>query len=67
MADALPSPAALSEPAPLRIQPELVLKVPLPMLRYRQRPIESGRLAGPDCIEGRGMPQDHVIHRTLAF
>ncbi len=46
---------------------ELVRRLPLPLLRYRQRLEEHGPIEGPEWIEGPGLPQDHVLHRTLAF
>ncbi|MFZ9752984.1 MAG: hypothetical protein ACO3B3_05455 [Cyanobium sp.] len=59
----MPAPAPLGRP----LAGELVLRLPLPLLRYRQRLEEHGPIAGPERIEGPGLPQDHVLHRTLAF
>lgn len=66
MADPLATPGAAPQ-KPLRMDREVVMSIPVTMLRYRQRPLESGRGRAPDRVDGRGIPQDHVIHRTLPF
>jgi hypothetical protein len=45
----------------------LPLRLPLRLLRYRQRLEEHGSLEGPESIEGPGFPQDHVLHSTTSF
>ncbi len=61
--EAMPAPEPLGRP----LACELVLRLPLPLLRYRQRLEEHGPIAGPERIEGPGLPQDHVLYRTLPF
>lgn len=57
--------AVPAAPSPLCC--ELVLRLPLRLLRYRQRLEEHGSLEGPESIEGPGFPQDHVLHSTTSF
>lgn len=63
MVDLLPS----QEPAGTRITQASVLRVPVPKLRYHQRRPEHGAGSGPERIVGLGMPEHHVLHRTLDF
>lgn len=55
-------PAAIS----LRVCPETVLRVPLSLIRYRQPMAENGLPEELVRLSGPGMPQDHVLHRTLS-
>ena len=60
--------APLQRPSqPLPQPQDTVLRIPLSMIRYRQRPLESGRGCAPDWVDGPAVPQGHVIHRTLSF
>ncbi len=61
--------AAPSTPLPLG-QPQggdRVLRLPLRLFRYHQRSVEDGASEGPEWIDGPGLPQDHVLHRTTSF
>ena len=62
MVEPAPCPAASN----LRVCPETVLRVPLSLVRYRQPMAENGPPQELVRLGGPGMPQDHVLHRTLS-
>ena len=62
MIEPAPCPAAIS----LGVRPETVPQVPLSLVRYRQPMAENGPLEELVRLGGPGMPQDHVLHRTLS-